>query len=651
MTHETLKSLLGHAYDVMKVDAAALRNEPWEETCSLLVIPGGRDKPYCDELNGPTNRRIRRYVEGGGCYVGFCAGGYYGSHGIEFEKGVPGMAIVEPRELGFFPGTCKGTMFPGFVYNSERGARSVAVKMNQTFLQPLYGSAQATVPERLAVYHNGGGYFEHADQYPNVDVLCTYEDAGLAKGVEENPAAAIYCRVGEGHAVLMGIHPEYNVTEADLADNSNGKAIVSELITSAAARKDFLGAIFRKIGLNVPSSVSHKDSSTASVELELTPIYLAGNTADVVRAIASNVGQQADAATRLLKDAHDTFYCGPLDQSQDLSQKLESLSVNDPSTVTQILYPSTTTAPSQDPLCPPKTLTRYFDTSKYFEALRHWRAQQWGGGTWYRFGNAMLYGEVVTSTQTLLDKNYTFSQALPSGLVCTATHQVAGRGRGRNSWVSQRGAVQFSLIVRHSLSLTHAPVVFIQYMISLAVIESIRSRKGYEDVPLRLKWPNDIYADLPADKGGLKKVGGLLVNSSFSGQEFLLVIGCGINLSNAQPTVSINDVIKSHNPRLAKLEAEDVLAGVIVTFENYYLEFCEKGMGSWFLDTYYRRWLHSDKLVTLTTHDNVRARIVGITKDWGMLEAVGVDDSRQRYTLQPDGNSFDMLKGLIIKKT
>lgn len=54
--------------------------------------------------------------------------------------------------------------------------------------------------------------------------------------------------------------------------------------------------------------------------------------------------------------------------------------------------------------------------------------------------------------------------------------------------------------------------------------------------------------------------------------------------------------------------------------------------------------------MTLTTHDNVRVKITGITHDYGMLEAVAVDGSNKRYTLQPDGNSFDMLKGLIIKK-
>jgi biotin--protein ligase len=55
--------------------------------------------------------------------------------------------------------------------------------------------------------------------------------------------------------------------------------------------------------------------------------------------------------------------------------------------------------------------------------------------------------------------------------------------------------------------------------------------------------------------------------------------------------------------------------------------------------------------VTLTTHDDERVKIIGITSDYGMLEAASVSDPRKKFTLQPDGNSFDMLKGLIIKKT
>lgn len=61
-------------------------------------------------------------------------------------------------------------------------------------------------------------------------------------------------------------------------------------------------------------------------------------------------------------------------------------------------------------------------------------------------------------------------------------------------------------------------------------------------------------------------------------------------------------------------------------------------------------FFNSDKLVTLTTHNDEKAKIIGITSDYGMLEAVSINDPKKKFTLQPDGNSFDMLKGLIIKK-
>lgn len=99
-------------------------------------------------------------------------------------------------------------------------------------------------------------------------------------------------------------------------------------------------------------------------------------------------------------------------------------------------------------------------------------------------------------------------------------------GRGKNSWISHLGALQFSFIVRHHVNYKHAPVVFIQYIIALAIVESIRERPGYESIPLRLKWPNDIYVE--CKNGELKKVGGTLMNSSFTSDEFVLVIGITI---------------------------------------------------------------------------------------------------------------------------
>jgi biotin-(acetyl-CoA carboxylase) ligase len=46
-----------------------------------------------------------------------------------------------------------------------------------------------------------------------------------------------------------------------------------------------------------------------------------------------------------------------------------------------------------------------------------------------------------------------------------------------------------------------------------------------QDVPIRLKWPNDIYAE---DKCGPVKIGGVLVNSHFAHDAFILVAGMQI---------------------------------------------------------------------------------------------------------------------------
>lgn len=80
------------------------------------------------------------------------------------------------------------------------------------------------------------------------------------------------------------------------------------------------------------------------------------------------------------------------------------------------------------------------------------------------------------------------------GFTATATVQIAGRGRGTNVWVSPSGSLMFSTVVRHPVSLmSQAPVVFLQYLAALAIVEGIQTYDiGYQNMPVKLKWPNDI---------------------------------------------------------------------------------------------------------------------------------------------------------------
>lgn len=201
----TLRRLLGSNYAIVTVTAEQILKEPWMTSCALLVMPGGADMAYCRALNGEGNRRIKQYVQTGGAFLGLCAGGYYGCAKCEFEVGKKGMEVVGDRELAFFPGTCRGLAFPGFVYASEAGARAVDLVVDKAG----FGSGLWATEGRFRSYYNGGGVFVDAAKLRDkgIEVLATYGEE-LAVDGGEGPAAVVSCKVGEGRAVLTSPHPE-----------------------------------------------------------------------------------------------------------------------------------------------------------------------------------------------------------------------------------------------------------------------------------------------------------------------------------------------------------------------------------------------------------------------------------------------------------
>jgi biotin---protein ligase len=193
----TLRWLLAPNYAVFPVTGDMIIKEPWTAACALVVFPGSTDQGYCKTLNGEGNRRISQYVQRGGKFIGFCAGGYYGSNRYEFEVGDRKMEVVGNRELGFFGSTAREYAFPGFVYHSENGARAAELKVNQTSL------SSGIVPDVFRCYYNGGGVFVDAPKYKNkgVEVLASFTEP-IAVDSGEGAAAVVYCKVGEGAALL-----------------------------------------------------------------------------------------------------------------------------------------------------------------------------------------------------------------------------------------------------------------------------------------------------------------------------------------------------------------------------------------------------------------------------------------------------------------
>jgi len=141
------------------------------------------------------------------------------------------------------------------------------------------------------------------------------------------------------------------------------------------------------------------------------------------------------------------------------------------------------------------------------------------------------------------------------------------------------------------------------------------------------------------------------VNSSYSAGNYDLVVGIGLNTTNVAPTTSLNALLPTG---LTPFTLEKLLARILTKFEIIYKNFCRTGFDRKIEQTYYDNWLHTDQIVTLETEGGARARIKGITRNWGLLlaEELGWEDrpTGKVWELQSDSNSFDFLKGLLKRK-
>jgi len=132
--------------EVILVTAKELPKTLQEPNCRLLVMPGGRDRPYQASLGDEGARRIRQFVEQGGSYLGLCAGAYFASARVLFQPGTD-MEVDEQRPLAFFPGTAWGAVTgPEFKYSSEAGTAGVNLGSD------------------LIVYYNGGCSFKGEEE-------------------------------------------------------------------------------------------------------------------------------------------------------------------------------------------------------------------------------------------------------------------------------------------------------------------------------------------------------------------------------------------------------------------------------------------------------------------------------------------------------
>lgn len=269
--------------------------------------------------------------------------------------------------------------------------------------------------------------------------------------------------------------------------------------------------------------------------------------------------------------------------------------------------------------------TNSFNFDRYFDNLES-----------FRFGHTIIYSEVTTTTIDLIDPFISID-----GLVTVAGVQTQGRGRSGNTWVSPKGCAMFCVAFHIPLSSRLGQSLgLVQHLVSLAVLRGIIRAAGYEKLDLRLKWPNDIYWAKSV------KVSGNIVTSSLIGNNVQCIAAVGVNVNNSHPGQPLNQLITNclETKELQPLTVEEVIARSLNELD-YLIKETERTGIEMLKKLYLQHWLHTEQKIKISGDKEVT--IKGIDDHGYMLVE---DASGKISTVQPDGNRFDMMQNMIVKK-
>ena len=134
--------------------------------------------------------------------------------------------------------------------------------------------------------------------------------------------------------------------------------------------------------------------------------------------------------------------------------------------------------------------------------------------------------QTVVSTNTTLWK--LLRQGASPGTAVIAIQQQAGRGQWGRTWVSPPGGLYLSVAIAPNIPAQQTP------QLTLCSAWGIATHLRHYDIPVELKWPNDLML-----QG--RKLGGILTETAIQHQTVATaVIGIGINWLNEVPTGAIN---------------------------------------------------------------------------------------------------------------
>lgn len=204
----------------------------------------------------------------------------------------------------------------------------------------------------------------------------------------------------------------------------------------------------------------------------------------------------------------------------------------------------------------------------------------------------VVHFEEIDSTNTEAARRA--NAGASEGLVLVAERQTAGKGRRGRRWESPAYQnLYFSLLLRPKMEPVKARMLTIvmAYSIARVLLE--------EELPVQIKWPNDLVLSK-------KKVCGILTEMHLKDCEIDdMVVGVGINVNTTCFSEELQDKATSIYLETGKrIEREELLQKILKEFQIQYDIFLESGDLSGIQDAYNQLLVNRNQEVIIMEPSN-----------------------------------------------
>ena len=212
-------------------------------------------------------------------------------------------------------------------------------------------------------------------------------------------------------------------------------------------------------------------------------------------------------------------------------------------------------------------------------------------------------------------------------LLVTARHQRAGRGRGRNRWLSSPGDDLLCSLLWHPATLPAAG----QFALSMAAALATKQLIASLSPEVTIKWPNDILAEG-------KKIAGILIENMIRDDRLdTTIIGIGININETAFPATLPAAVSLRMLTGSKHDPASLLE-TLTSHLLHYLQRVDKGEEEALRREYEEHLCRRGEESTFRTAERMMTAVITGVDRWGRLllkekggksHAFGMDEVHQ----------------------